>query len=239
MTWSILARDEHGRFGVAIASRFFAVGALCVHTRRGVGALSTQALMNPLYGPAGIALLAQGRPAGEVVGTLVDADAGRAHRQLHVLPASGAAAGYTGAECIDWCGHDVSHADFSVAGNMLAGPQVLQATARAFIDAAALPLAERLLAALAAGEAAGGDKRGKQAAALRIHADEDHPQLDLRVDDHAEPVAELQRLYDKSLERYQPFIACLAGRHDPVGLTDRTQIEQRVARFHAARALDR
>ena len=231
MTWSIVARDDQGRFGVAIASRFFAVGALCVHTRRGVGALSTQALMNPLYGSAGLDLLSAGHSSSEVVRTLVDGDEGRAHRQLHVLPSTGPAAAHTGASCIDECGH---HADehFSVAGNMLAGPQVIAATVQAYRDAQGLPLAERLLAAMAAGEAAGGDKRGKQAAALRIHADEDHPQLDIRVDDHAEPLVELQRLYRKSLERYQPFVACLAGRHDRVGLTDRAEIEARITRFH-------
>jgi uncharacterized Ntn-hydrolase superfamily protein len=232
MTWSILARDGQGRFGVAIASRFFAVGALCVHTRRGVGALATQALMNPLYGPAGLALLSAGRSAADVVSALVAADAGREQRQLHVLPASGPAAVHSGANCIAWCGHVLSE-DFSVAGNMLAGAQVLEATAQAYRDAQGLPLAERLLAAMAAGDAAGGDKRGKQAAALRIHADEDHPQLDLRVDDHAEPIVELQRLYRVSLQRYQPFMACLAGRHDPVGLTDRAEIEARIEAFHA------
>lgn len=234
MTWSILARDEAGRFGVAIASRFFAVGALTVHTRRGVGALATQALLNPLYGPRGIALLAEGRSPAEVVDTLTAGDAGRDHRQLHVLPARGAPAAWTGAACIEWCGHRLGD-DFSVAGNMLAGPQVVEATADAFLASRGRDLAERLLAALAAGEAAGGDKRGKQAAALRIHADEDHPQLDIRVDDHEEPVRELQRLYDRSLERYQPFMACLAGRHDPVGITDRAVIEERVARFHRER----
>ena len=234
MTWSILARDEAGRFGVAIASRFFAVGALTVHTRRGVGALATQALLNPLYGPRGIALLAEGRSPAEVVDALTAGDAGREHRQLHVLPARGAPAAWTGAACIDWCGHRLGD-DFSVAGNMLAGPQVVEATADAFLASRGRDLAERLLAALAAGEAAGGDKRGKQAAALRIHADEDHPQLDIRVDDHEEPVRELQRLYDVSLARYQPFMACLAGRHDPVGITDRAVIEERVARFHRER----
>ena len=234
MTWSILARDDAGRVGVAIASRFFAVGALCVHTRRGVGALATQALMNPLYGPAGLALLNAGRTAAEVVDTLIAGDAGRAHRQLHVLPASGDAAAHTGASCIGCCGHRVFDG-FSVAGNMLAGPQVLEATVKAYLDAEGRPLAERLLAAMVAGEAAGGDKRGKQSAALRIHADEDHPQLDLRVDDHAEPVHELQRLYRKSLERYQPFVACLAGRHDSVGLLERAEIEARIERFQAAR----
>src|SRR3954467_11573912 len=132
MTWSILARDEAGRFGVAIASRFFAVGALCVHTRRGVGALSTQALMNPLYGPRGMDLLAQGRTPQEVVDQLTAADAGRAQRQLHVLPAQGAPAQWTGEGCIDWCGH-LAGDDFSVAGNMLAGPRVIEATAEAFI----------------------------------------------------------------------------------------------------------
>ena len=232
MTWSILARDTDGRFGVAIASRFFAVGALSVHTRRGVGALATQALMNPLYGPAGLALLSDGRSAAEVLGTLIAADAGREQRQLHVLPAAGPAAAHSGAHCIDWCGQHVSE-NFSIAGNMLAGPQVIAASAQAYRNAQGLPLAERLLAAMAAGEAAGGDKRGKQAAALRIHADEDHPQLDLRVDDHAEPIIELQRLYRVSLQRYQPFMACLAGRHDPVGLTDRAQIEARIDAFHA------
>lgn len=234
MTWSILARDDTGRLGAAIASRFFAVGALCVHARRGVGVLSTQALMNPLYGPEGMALLAEGRPPAEVVERLTAADAGRDHRQLHVLPAQGRPAAWTGAACIDWCGHHLGE-DFSVAGNMLAGPPVVEASAKAFLATKGQDLAERLLAALAAGEAAGGDKRGKQAAALRIQADEDYPQLDIRVDDHEEPVRELQRLYAKSLERYQPFLACLAGRHDPLGITDRAVIEERIARFQRER----
>lgn len=234
MTWSILARDGAGRFGVAIASRFFAVGALTVHTRRGVGALATQALMNPLYGPQGLALLAAGRPPAQVIEMLTGVDAGRAQRQLHILPAQGQPAAWTGTDCIDWCGHRVEE-DFSVAGNMLAGPRVLEATAEAFRASAGQELAERLLAAMAAGEAAGGDKRGKQAAALRIHADEDYPQLDIRVDDHPEPIQELRRLWRTSLERAQPFSACLAGRHDPVGVIDRAVIEARIERFQRER----
>ena len=234
MTWSLLAREPNGRFGVAIASRFFSVGALCVHTRRGVGALATQALMNPLYGPAGLQLLAEGRSPAEVVATLTGADSGRAQRQLHVIAAQGVGAAHTGAACVDCCGHQV-FADFSVAGNMLAGPQVLEATAQAYINSAGLPLAERLLAAMAAGEAAGGDKRGKQSAALRVHGDEDYAELDLRVDDHAEPMRELQRLYDVSLQRFQPFMACLAGRHNASGELDRARIEARIEAFHAAR----
>jgi uncharacterized Ntn-hydrolase superfamily protein len=235
MTWSIVARDADGSFGVAIASRFFAVGALCVHTRRAVGALSTQALLNPLYGPAGIELLAAGTAAADVVRQLTDADEGRAQRQLHVVGASGPPAAYTGEQCIDWCGHQ-AHDDFSVAGNMLAGPQVLQATVDAFLAGAGRPLGERLLAALAAGVAAGGYKGGKLAAGLGIQGDDDYPRLDIRVDDHAEPIDELRRLYDKSFERFQPFIACLASRRDPVGLLHRDQIEARIEAFLQARA---
>ena len=234
MTWSILARDDEGHFGVAVASRFFAVGALCIHTRRGVGAVSTQALMNPLYGPWGLQGLSDGLTSERVVQQMTTADPGRSHRQVHVLGARGAAAVHTGADCIEWCGHRQGE-DFSAAGNMLAGHEVLDATVHAYLESAGQPLAERLIAALAAGEAAGGDKRGKQSAALRIQGDEDHALLDLRVDDHVEPIEELRRLYAKSLEHFQPFVACLAGRHDPVGLTDRTQIEAAVSRFQAER----
>ena len=128
MTWSILARDADGRFGIAIASRFFSVGSLCIHSQAGVGALATQALMNPLYGPQGLALLAQGLSAQAVVSALTGADAGQAQRQLHVLPAQGPGAAHTGSACVDWCGH-LLHADVSVAGKMLAGPRVIEATA--------------------------------------------------------------------------------------------------------------
>ncbi len=191
--------------------------------------------MNPLYGPAGLDLLARGQTATQAIAALIAGDAGRDQRQLHMLPASGPAAAHTGTSCVDWCGHALFD-DFSVAGNMLAGPQVIEATAQAFIATAGLPLAERLLAAMAAGDAAGGDKRGKQSASLRIHGDEDYAELDLRVDDHAEPILELQRLYQVSLERFQPFVSCLAGRHNPVGLIDRPQIEATIAQFHAALA---
>ena len=231
MTWSILARTADGRFGAAIASKFFAVGAFCLHSRRGVGILSTQALLNPLYGPAGMDALAAGRPAADVVTALTAADAGQAQRQLHVLGATGPGAAHTGSACIDWCGHQV-HDDFTVAGNMLAGPQVLQATAEAFVASAGRPLAGRLITAMQAGEAAGGDKRGKQSAALLIQGDEDRAELTLRVDDHVDPLTELQRLHAVSLQRFQPFLLCLPGRHDPVGELERDRIEARIARFH-------
>jgi len=233
MTWSLVARHPSGALGVAVASRFFAVGALCPAVKAGRGALSTQALINPLYGVQGLAALAAGVPAGEVVRQLVDADAGRDVRQFHVVDREGRTAAHTGKGCIDWCGH-LAGDGFSVAGNMLAGARVIEATARAYEEAADRPFPERLIRALAAGDAAGGDKRGKQAAAVLVHTTEDYPALSLRVDDHAEPIAELDRLYRVSLERFQPFLSCLATHANPVGTTDRTVIEERIARFHAA-----
>lgn len=235
MTWSIVARDAAGAFGVAVASRFFAVGALCPHAKSGVGALATQALVNPNYGPRGLALLAGGASAAEVVAALTAPDAGRDHRQLHVVDAQGRIAAHTGAACVDWCGH-IARDGCSVAGNMLAGHRVLDDTADAFLRSAGLPLAQRLLAALDAGDAAGGDKRGRQSAALVVWTGEEYPFLDLRVDDHEQPFAELRRLHDRSLERYQPFVACLPSRARPAGITDRAAIEAEVERFHAARA---
>jgi uncharacterized Ntn-hydrolase superfamily protein len=235
MTWSLVARHSSGALGVAVASRFFAVGALCPAVKAGKGALSTQALINPLYAAEGLRALEAGSEAREVVSRLVDADAGRDVRQFHVVDRDGRTAAHTGKGCIDWCGH-LAGDGFSVAGNMLVGPGVIEATARAYEEAADRPFAERLIRALAAGEAAGGDKRGKQAAAILVHTTEDYPALSLRVDDHPEPVAELQRLYQVSLERFQPFLSCLATRGNPVGTTDRTVIEAEVARFHAALA---
>lgn len=234
MTWSIVARDASGAFGLAIASRFFAVGALCRHVRSGVGAVATQALVNPLYGPAMLDALARGTAPAEAIAQVTAADAGRDHRQLHAIDAQGRTAAHTGAACIQWCGHTAG-AGYSVAGNMLAGPEVVAETARAYEANGQLPLAERLIAALAAGEAAGGDKRGRQAAALLVCTTEDYPALDIRVDDHADPIGELRRLYDVSLERYQPFTACLPSRARPAGITDRAVIEAEVERFHAAR----
>ena len=238
MTWSIVARDHTGALGVAIASRFFAVGALCPHVRSGVGALATQALVNPLYGAPGIDMLARGIAPDQVVAALIGRDEGSEHRQLHMIDAQDRIAAHTGAACIAWCGH-LAGAGYSVAGNMLAGAQVVADTAAAYRAGANLPFALRLIAALEAGEAAGGDQRGKQAAALLIHAGEDYPFLTLRVDDHENPLAELRRLYDKSLERFQPFVSCLPGRDRPAGIIDRVLIEAEVERFHALRQAGR
>jgi uncharacterized Ntn-hydrolase superfamily protein len=228
MTWSIIARDASGAFGVAIATRFFAVGALCPHAQSGVGALSTQALVNPHYGRQGLELLRAGVAAAEVVKHLIAPDEGREHRQLHVIDTAGRIAQHTGAECVGWAGA-VAGEGFSVAGNMLANEQVIQQTARAFHESKK-PFAERLISALRAGEAVGGDKRGKQSAALLICSTEEYPELNLRVDDHAEPLAELSRLYEKAHERFVPYLKCSPSKARPWGVLDRAVIEQEIAR---------
>ena len=229
MTWSIIARDRAtGAFGVAIATRFFAVGALCPHAASGVGALSTQALVNPHYGKQGLDLLRAGVGAADVVKRLVDPDEGREHRQLHVIDSAGRIAQHTGRQCVDWAGA-VAGDGFSVAGNMLAGAGVISATAEAFRNSTK-PFAERLIGALEAGESAGGDKRGKQSAALVIYSKETYADLNLRVDDHAEPLVELRRLYDKAHERFVPYLKCSPSKARPWGVFDRNVIEQEIAR---------
>ena len=228
MTWSIIARDASGAFGIAIATRFFAVGSLCPHAQSGVGALSTQALMNPHYGPQGLALLRDRVAAPEVVKRLIAPDEGREQRQVHVIDSAGRIGQHTGRQCVDWCGA-VSGDGYSVAGNMLANDRVVPETARAF-EQSRLPFPEKLLKALEAGEAAGGDKRGKQSAALLVYSTEDYPELSLRVDDHAEPLMELRRLYDKAHERFIPFMRCGPSKARPWGVLDRNVIEQEIAR---------
>ena len=156
MTWSILFHErDSGRIAIAVATKFFAVGARVPFIEPLKGGLCTQALLNPLYGPDGLNLIRAGASAGQVVKTLTEADAGRAHRQLHVLGADGKFAAHTGTECVPWCGHTIEQ-DFSVAGNMLAGPQVVSETARYFRENAAMTLPRRLIGALRAGERAGG-----------------------------------------------------------------------------------
>ena len=223
MTWSILARDPaSGELGVAVATRFFAVGALCPRVEGGVAALATQALVNPMLGILGMERLRGGESPRAVLAALLDADAGRASRQFHILGTGGEIAQHTGAGCVAWCGA-VSAENLSVAGNMLAGPAVVAATRDAWLALPHLPMAERLIAAMEAGEAAGGDARGKQAAALMIASRDPYTDLDLRVDDHADPLSELRRLLAVARERYVHFRRFLAGRDHP-GVFDREVI---------------
>ncbi len=229
MTWSILVRDpESGALGAAVASRFFAVGALCIQVEGGVAALATQALVNPMYALEGMSRLRAGEAPEEVAAALIAADAGRAHRQLHILDAAGRAARHTGAACVAWCGM-LGGADVSLAGNMLAGPAVLERTLAAFAGSRG-PLAGRLLAAMEAGEAAGGDKRGRQSAALKIATRDPYPDLDIRADDHPDPLAELNRLFRVSRERFAVFRRFLPGRDNACGVFDRRVIEVAIER---------
>ncbi len=234
MTWSIVAQDKStGRLGIAVATKFFAAGARVPFIAAGVGAVATQALINPFYGTNGIALLREGMAADAAVNALVAADDGRDHRQIHIIDGSGRVAAHTGTACIGWCGN-IGGDGFSIAGNMLAGPRVLDDTATTYLVHATSPFPRRLIAAMRAGEAAGGDKRGKQSAALLIYGEEDWSDLDLRVDDHAEPLVELERLERISRDRWMSFRRCLPSRRDPVGITDRSLIEQEIARTLAA-----
>jgi uncharacterized Ntn-hydrolase superfamily protein len=234
MTYSIVARDPAtGDFGIAVASRFFAVGALVPHLRGGVGAVATQAFVSPLYGIDGIALLAEGASAEVALQAVTRRDEGRSSRQVHMIDSAGHSAAFTGDKCIDWAGHLVGQ-NVSVAGNMLAGPKVIEATLRAYEDNAGLSLVERLLTAMEAGERAGGDKRGRQSAALKIVQGEAYPWLDLRSDDHADPLAELRRLYAVAQERFMLFAELLPTADNPSGQLDRSEIDRRIAAVEAA-----
>ena len=225
MTWSIIARDHAtGQFGIAVATKFFAVGARVPHIAANVGGIATQALVNPYYGIDGVKLLREGRSPREVVDTLLAADSGRESRQLHIMDAGGRIASHTGRDCVDWCGH-IEGRGFSIAGNMLAGAGVLEDTAKSYATNENLPFAQRLIAAMRAGEAAGGDKRGRQSAALLIHGDEEWSALDLRVDDHTDPLTELERLEAVSRERWVHFRPFLPTRKNPAGITDRATID--------------
>jgi len=229
MTYSIVAREAAtGHLGIAVASRFFAVGALVPHLRGGIGAIATQAFVSPLYGTDGIALLARGATAAEALQAVTGRDEGRHARQVHMIDAAGRSAAFTGENCVDWAGHVVGDG-VSVAGNMLAGAAVIKATLRAYEDHADLPLAERLLSAMEAGERAGGDKRGRQSAALRIVRGEAYPWLDIRSDDHGDPLAELRRLHAVAQERYLLFAETLPTAANVSGLLDRSGIDRAIA----------
>jgi len=225
MTWSIIARDDAtGQIGIAVATRFFAVGARVPHIVPGVGGIATQALTNPYYGIDGAKLLREGRKPRDIVDTLIAADSGRESRQLHIMDAGGRIASHTGAECIDWCGH-IEGRGFSIAGNMLTGGRVLDDTAAAYLANPRLPFARRLIAAMRAGEAAGRDTRGRHSAALLIYGEEEWSDLDLRVDDHGDPLGELERLEQVSRERWVHFLKYIPTRKNPAGVTDRAVID--------------
>jgi len=200
-TFSIVAFDpKTDSLGVAVQSKFLAVGSVVPWARAGVGAVATQAMANFNYGPRGLDLMAKGRTAEETVEALTSADEGRDHRQLGVVDARGRAATYTGSECFDWAG-GVTGEHYAAQGNILVGRETVDAMARAY-EGAEGDLAARLLAALDAGQEAGGDSRGRQSAALLVvregggYGGDNDRVIDLRVDDHPDPIKELIRIRD-------------------------------------------
>ncbi|MDI1464920.1 DUF1028 domain-containing protein [Catellatospora sp. KI3] len=219
MTFSIVARSADGTaHGVAVASKFLAVGAAVPAAEAAVGALATQSYANLAYRPQGLALLRTGTAAADVVAGLTAADPGRAQRQLGVVGTAGDGAGWTGPGCHDWAGGAYGDG-FAIQGNILTGPEVVDAMRQAWLDGdPAAPLARRLLAALRAGDAAGGDKRGRQSAALLVvspgqgYGGTGDTVVDLRVDDHPDPCTELARLLDVH--------SLLFDRPDPATLLD-------------------
>jgi uncharacterized Ntn-hydrolase superfamily protein len=200
VTFSLVACDLGARqWGVAVASRFLAVGAVVPWAQAEVGAVATQASANVSYGPRGLELLATGATAQETLDRLIADDPGGPERQIGIVDAAGGSATHTGPECFDWAGGRAG-GGYAAQGNLLAGGAVVAALADTF-EATEGPLVERLLASLAAGDAAGGDRRGRQSAAVIVrevdggYGGGTDILVDLRVDDHADPVTELQRLY--------------------------------------------
>ena len=227
MTWSIVAHDPAtSAFAVAVTTCAFAVGASCPFVRSGVGAVSTQSMTNRYLGPAVLDGMARGlSPAAAIEGALAG-DEGKGLRQVHAVDRHGRSAAFTGTHCVEWCGN-LTSAHVSFAGNMLAGPAVLADTYAGFVSTPDLPLAERLLAAMDAGEAAGGDRRGRQSAALVLTTTEDFPDISLRVDDHPLPLVELRRLYGIWLRDRAPGLADQPSKARPSGQTDLDSIEAR------------
>jgi uncharacterized Ntn-hydrolase superfamily protein len=195
MTFSVVARcPRTGALGVATSSKALAAGVLMRYVRSGVAAIASQAFANPYLGIDGLALLEQGLPAERAMERLIESDAGRDLRQVGIVDKDGRVAAYTGERCIDWAGH-VAGGGYVCLGNILSGEDVVKAMATAFERCVDEDLPERLIRALEAGQNAGGDRRGRQSAGVHVMTNEDYPLIDLRVDDHPDPVQELRRLF--------------------------------------------
>ena len=214
-TFSIIARCARtGQLGVAVATAVPAVGSICPHIQSGIGAASTQAWVNPYLALTALAGLEKGAAAAQALASALADDEAREFRQIGLVDANGEVAAHTGAECTPWAGQIVEQ-DVAVIGNMLTGPEVLDAMIEAFNASAHADLADRLMLALEAGDAAGGDRRGKQSAALRVHADEVYALLDIRVDENAEPVRDLRRVLRIARAQLVPFVLGMPKRGKP------------------------
>ena len=216
-TFSIAARcPRSGMLGVAVSTAVPAVGSICPFIKPSVGAIATQSWVNPYLGIDGLVLLEQGLSAQACLDKLIGDDPGRTVSQLGIVDAQGRTAVHTGSDCVDWAGHKTGN-QFSVQGNMLVGAATVDAMAEAAAMSESLPLHERLMLVLEAGQAAGGDKRGKQSAALKVFNKELYAWLDIRVDEHRNPVAELRRVFEVAKQQLLPFIDGMPSRQDPIG----------------------
>jgi uncharacterized Ntn-hydrolase superfamily protein len=216
-TFSISARCKRtGMLGVAVSTAVPGVGGICPFVEPGVGAISTQSWVNPYLGIDGLKLLREGKSAREALDTLIKDDPGRDVRQLGIVDAEGGSAAWSGKDCTGWFGH-ITGTDFSVQGNMLVGEETVSAMAEAFKMSEPLSLPERLVIVLEAGQKAGGDKRGRQSAAVLVYKTEAYPYLSLRVDEHACPVAELRRIFEVARHQLLPFVDGMPSRKDPLG----------------------
>ena len=225
MTWSIVAHDPNSdAFAVAVATKAFAVGASCPFVRAEVGAVSTQSMTNRYLGPAILDAMARGLPPAAAIEGARAGDDGRGIRQVHAVDRNGRTAAWTGGNCVEWCG-SASAGGISVAGNMLAGEPTVAATLASWQANPTLPMPDRLMTAMEAGEAAGGDRRGKQSAAMVMVTTEDFPDLNLRVDDHAEPLRELRRLLSIWKTEGVARLHIAPSKASPSGLTDLDAIE--------------
>jgi uncharacterized Ntn-hydrolase superfamily protein len=217
VTFSIVARcPVTFRLGVAVATAVPAVGSMCPFTRAGTGAVSTQSWVNPYLALDVLDAIAGGQSASAALKAVLAGDASRELRQIGVVDAAGEAAAFTGADCTPWCGQEIGDG-FAVQGNMLTSPEVVAAMMAAFRASEGMPLDERLMRAMEAGDAAGGDRRGRQSASLRLQGEEAYPALDLRVDEHRQPVAELRRVLEIARLQLVPFVDGMPRRGVPPG----------------------
>jgi uncharacterized Ntn-hydrolase superfamily protein len=220
MTFSIVAHcPRTGQLGVAVSTAVPAVGSMCPYVKPGVGAVSTQAWVNPYLAIEALRRMEGGAPAPAALAAVLTSDEARDLRQIGLVDAQGRAASWSGELCTDWFGHVVDD-QFAVQGNMLVGEATILSMAEAYRDAAAHDLAERLLRAMEAGQAAGGDKRGRQSASLTVYGEEEYALLDLRVDEHPDPVAELRRVHGIARLQLVPFVASMPRKNGVAAAPD-------------------
>ena len=233
MTFSIAARcARNGMLGVATSSRALAAGGIVPYVKSGIGAIASQSFVNPYLGVDGLTLLEQGLPAERALERLIEEDRGRDLRQLGIVDQDGRAAAYTGARCIPWAG-SVTGGGYVCLGNILRSDRVVKEMATEFERSLDEELPERLMRTLEAGQAAGGDRRGRQSAGITVFGTEEYPWVNLRVDDHEDPVSELRRVLEVWKQEELPYMQFMPTRADQtpswdVMIAERDKIEQQL-----------